>query len=140
MNVNKLFTISCVHISKSKRCFSVKSSTNYFHMKTKILVDFQICISVPFKAFSKSNTFFSVQPPWCLTSSWVELQILVRSCLIHINVILKHFLYLVCFCACRSVVLFMSYPCYLFFIFLFIIINHIVSLKEAYFLYFLLIF
>ena len=33
----KLFTYLRVHISKSKRCFNVKSSTNYFHMKTKIL-------------------------------------------------------------------------------------------------------
>ena len=31
---------------QSKRCFNVKSSTYYFHMKTKILADFQICISV----------------------------------------------------------------------------------------------
>ena len=29
------------------RCFNVKSSTYCFHMKTKILADFQICISVP---------------------------------------------------------------------------------------------
>ena len=33
-----------MHISKSKRCFNVKSWTYYFHMKTKILVDFQMCI------------------------------------------------------------------------------------------------
>ena len=32
-----------MHILKS---FNVKSST-YFHMKTKILADFQICVSVP---------------------------------------------------------------------------------------------
>ena len=31
------------------RCFNVKFSTYYFHMKTKILADFQICISVPLK-------------------------------------------------------------------------------------------
>ena len=35
-------------ISKSKRCFNVKSSAYYFHLKTKALADFQICISVPF--------------------------------------------------------------------------------------------
>ena len=39
--------ISLVHISKSKRCFHMKSLTYYFHMKTNILADFQICISVP---------------------------------------------------------------------------------------------
>ena len=46
MFVNKLF-ISHVRISQSVKCFNVKSSTYYFHMKTKILADFQICISVP---------------------------------------------------------------------------------------------
>ena len=42
MFVNKLFTISRAHTSKSKNCFNVKSSTYCFHMKTKILADFQI--------------------------------------------------------------------------------------------------
>ena len=36
------FHISHVHISQ-------KSSTYYFHVKSKILADFQICISVPLK-------------------------------------------------------------------------------------------
>ena len=45
--VNKLSHTSRAHISKSKRCFNVKSSTYYFHVKTKILPDFQIWISVP---------------------------------------------------------------------------------------------
>ena len=35
------------HISKSKRCFNVKSPTYYFHIKTNTMADFQICISVP---------------------------------------------------------------------------------------------
>ena len=47
MFVNELFPYSHAHISKSKRCFNVESSAYYFHMKTKILEDFQICISVP---------------------------------------------------------------------------------------------
>ena len=47
MFVNKTFThLTC---AESKRCFNVKSSIYYFHMKTKILADFQICISVPLK-------------------------------------------------------------------------------------------
>ena len=33
---------SRAHISKRKRCFDVKSSTYYFHMKTKISTDFHI--------------------------------------------------------------------------------------------------
>ena len=51
MYVNKLFTYLSADISKSERCFNVKSSTYYFHMKTKILADFQICITVPLIQF-----------------------------------------------------------------------------------------
>ena len=47
MFVNKLFTFSRVHISENKTCLNVKSSAYYLHMKTKILPDFWICISVP---------------------------------------------------------------------------------------------
>ena len=35
-----------VRISKGKTCFNVKSLANNFHMATKILADFQICISI----------------------------------------------------------------------------------------------
>ena len=44
VHINKRFTH--VHILKSERCFNVKSSTYYFHVKMKILTDFQIFISV----------------------------------------------------------------------------------------------
>ena len=53
LNVYKqTFHMSHVRISqKSKMCFNTKSSTYYFHMKTKLLTDFQICISVPLTVF-----------------------------------------------------------------------------------------
>ena len=35
MFVNKLFTYLTPHISKSERCFTVKSSTHYFYMKKR---------------------------------------------------------------------------------------------------------
>ena len=35
---------------------NVKSSTYYFHRKTKILADFQICISVPFQGYKMTDT------------------------------------------------------------------------------------
>ena len=54
MFVTNFSHISHAHVSESKRCFNVKSSTYCFHMKTKILADFQICISVPLKII-KSN-------------------------------------------------------------------------------------
>ena len=46
-----------LHISIIKRCVNVKSSTHCFQMKTKILADFQICIS----AALKYSTFKPVQ-------------------------------------------------------------------------------
>ena len=47
MFVNKFFTyLTCAYL-KSKRRFNVKSSAYYFQMKTNILADFQIRISVP---------------------------------------------------------------------------------------------
>ena len=42
--------MSRAHISKSKGCFKVKFSTYYFHIKTKILADFEIYISVALNA------------------------------------------------------------------------------------------
>ena len=35
----------CAYL-KSKRDFNVKSSTNYFHVKTEVSEDLQICISM----------------------------------------------------------------------------------------------
>ena len=56
MFVNKIFTyLTCAYLSKT--CFNVKSSTYYFHMKTKILADFQICISVPLNHSHLMRTF-----------------------------------------------------------------------------------
>ena len=47
MFVTNFLHISRTRISKRKRCFNVKSSTSCFHVKAKILTDFEICISVP---------------------------------------------------------------------------------------------
>ena len=54
--------------------------------------------------------FFSAQLQRCLTSSWTELKMLLRCCLIHIMIIvLWHILYLVYLFPCLSLGLFMSY-------------------------------
>ena len=55
-------------MSKSKRNFSMKSSAYYFHMKTKILASFQICISVPLSFQSSKHlksclVFFTERSP-----------------------------------------------------------------------------
>ena len=55
--------ISRAHISKRKRCFNVKSSTYYFHMNTKILADFQICVIVSLIFFAKIKAFVLVKLP-----------------------------------------------------------------------------
>ena len=65
-----------------------------------------------------------------LNFSWLELQMLLRCCLIHISImILRHVLYLLCLCPCLDLGLFMSYLCDLFFIFIFIfiMINSVIS-------------
>ena len=80
---------SRAHISKSKRCLNVKSSTYYFHMKTKILGEFQICISVPLIELPKnsilptgfrficllilSNVFSWLECPNCWTANTLQL-------------------------------------------------------------------
>ena len=51
-----------MYISKSKRSFNVKSWTYYFHMKAKILADFQVCISVP---LNKNSLNFEDYIPVC---------------------------------------------------------------------------
>ena len=47
MIVNKLFIYLAFANLKTKRSFIVKYSTYSFHMKTKVLTEFHICISVP---------------------------------------------------------------------------------------------
>ena len=53
MFINKLFIyLMYAYLSfLIKRFFNMKSSTYYFHMKTKILADFEICISVPLSCY-----------------------------------------------------------------------------------------
>ena len=67
--------------------------------------------------------------------SWIELQMLLTCCLIHIltTIILQQILYLVCLYLSLGLDLFMPYLFDLFFIFslLFVVINHIVSLKKT---------
>ena len=52
-------------ISESKRCFNVKSSTYYFHMKKKIVANFQVYISVPLSKFWGRAVFHSVNIFFC---------------------------------------------------------------------------
>ena len=46
MFISKYFTYFTCISQKVKHCVNVKSSTYYFYVKTKILPNFQICISV----------------------------------------------------------------------------------------------
>ena len=51
MFVNKHFIyLGCVpYISESKQYYIAKPSAYYFYVKTKVLTDFHICISVPLR-------------------------------------------------------------------------------------------
>ena len=44
--VNKHFINKGEYISKSKRCYNAKPAAYYFYIRTKILLNFCICISV----------------------------------------------------------------------------------------------
>ena len=84
-------------------------------------------------AFFYKQRYFSTQLQCCLTFSHIELQMLLRYCLIHITIIiLRHILHLVYLCICLDLGLFVS--CDLFFIssLIFILINHITSFKQTY--------
>ena len=61
-------------------------------------------------SFFHKQRFFSTQSQCCLTFSWIELQVLLWCCLIHITIIiLRHILYLVYLCPCLRLGLFMPY-------------------------------
>ena len=80
--------------------------------------------------FFYKQRFFSTQPLCYLTFSSIELQMLLRCCLIHISIIiLRHFLYLLIFVHVQTqVYLYRIYVIFFFiFIFIFIMINHIIS-------------
>ena len=49
-----------MHISQKVKGVNVTSSTYYFHMKAKMLADFQICISVPLTAMTTNNNKHAV--------------------------------------------------------------------------------
>ena len=66
VNFSNFSHIFCAHISESKGGFNVKYSTYNLPMKTEILVQFQICISVPlrfviFYVYIFSMSYFRIQ-------------------------------------------------------------------------------
>ena len=48
--------LTCEYL-KSKTSFNMKFSIYYFHMKTKILADFQICVSVPLRGIEMTENW-----------------------------------------------------------------------------------
>ena len=102
----------------------------------------------PQKRFLKEYTLllktilFLSHPQHCLIFPRIQLQMLLRCCLLHITIIiLIHILYLVYICTYLRLVLFILYLCdpFLIFSLIFILINHIISLKQTnlFFAYFL---
>ena len=69
----------------------------FFRFINKCLTEILGCVppSSHVCDFFINNVFFSTQPQCCLTFSWIELQMLLRCCLIHIRIsILRLILYL----------------------------------------------
>ena len=74
----------------------------------------------------------------CLTFSWIELEMLLRCCLMYTTIfMLRHILYVVYLWPYLGLGQFMSFLCYLFFIFSLIssIINHITWLKQTHLIF-----
>ena len=64
-------------------------------------------LQFPTTCFFHMQRFFSTQPQCCSTFLWIELQMLLRCCLIHISIIiLRHFLYLLYLCPWLDIGLF----------------------------------
>ena len=83
-------------------------------------------------------TFFSTQLLCFFIFSRIEFQMLLRSFLIHITIIiLRPILHLVYLRPCLGLGVFMSYLCilFLFFSLIFIVINHITSLNQMYLIF-----
>ena len=54
LNVCKLtFHIPHVRATQKIKVVLMRNLQHYFHMKTKILADFQVCVSVPLKTYYK---------------------------------------------------------------------------------------
>ena len=78
---------------------------------------------------------FLTHPQCCLTFSWLELQMLLQGCLIHMTfILLKRIIYVVYSCPYLGLGLFMPHLFDLFFIssLIFTVINHITSFKQMY--------
>ena len=103
----KLFTFNKI-INGLKNLLSVKdlSLTCEKTIKSYLIVNYTL--------FYKQR-FFSTQPQCCLTFSWIELQVLLRCCLIHRSIIiLRDFLYFIYLFSCLDLGLSISYLCHLF--------------------------
>ena len=84
--------ISRVHISKRTKNFNVRSSTYYIHITTKILTDFQICISAPLRIFIFARNFAFRQ----IRGSWFQIhQYLFKPAAE--NAQIRHFWSQICF-------------------------------------------
>ena len=78
---------------------------------------------------------FFDSPSVLLNFSWIELQMLLQGCLIHMTfILLKHIIYVVYSCQYLGLGLFMPHLFDLFFIssLIFTVINHITSFKQMY--------
>ena len=91
-------------------------------------------LSIVLTRFFYKQRFFSTQPQCCFTFPQIELQILLRCWLIHINIIKsRQIFFLLYLCSCLDLCLFLSHLCDLLFIFIFVfmIVNRVISSKNT---------
>ena len=79
--------------------------------------------------YKYKQRIFSTKPQCCLTFLWIEPQMLLKNCLLHINMILpRHYTLSICVYVYVSV--FQLNNLFFIIIFVFIPINHIISIKQ----------
>ena len=115
----------------SATCNSTSTMSAKFHSVSYILVYTASGNIIRIHAFFYKQRFFSTQLQCYLTFSWIELQMLLRCCLIYMSIIiLRNFLYLLFLCPFLGLGLFMS-CLVLNLIFIFIMINVIISSMQT---------
>ena len=65
----------------------------YNNIYEKTTENMKIYNLILYASFYKQR-FFSTHPLWCLAFSWIELQMLLRCCLIHITIIIRLIFYI----------------------------------------------
>ena len=98
---HETFWISlCLHIILIIKRSTLRSLNSSAAVSFQVLLQYKelVWLNIDIHAFFISNAFFSTQPQCCLTFSWIELQMLLRYCLIRKSIITRKHIYIYYIC------------------------------------------